>query len=203
MSTPSASGRHGTPRPTAADLDRARSRTVPDLLRPGLDVVFCGINPGLYTTAVGHHYARPGNRFWPALHRSGFTPRLLDPSEERLLLGWSIGLTNMVPRTTARADEITAEEYRAGGARLRATLAEFRPRWIGVVGLGAFRTAFGVPHARVGCWPEDIEGTHVWLLPSTSGLNAHWQPGPLAEEFARFRVAAGLPDRRAAERPGP
>jgi TDG/mug DNA glycosylase family protein len=156
----------------------------------GLEVLFCGINPGLTTAATGHHFARPGNRFWPALHRSGFTPRLLRPSEQEELLTHGLGITNVVARATARADELSAEEYREGGRLLALKTARLRPRWLAVLGVTAYRVAFDDRKARVGPQERRIGGTRVWVLPNPSGLNAHWTPVTLAEEFARLREAA-------------
>jgi TDG/mug DNA glycosylase family protein len=182
------------PRPTRAELEAARALTVPDVL-PGPDdppctVLFCGINPGLVTALTGHHFGRPGNRFWPALHRSGFTPRLLLPAEQDELRGLGLGITNMVARATARADELTDDEVRAGGARLRDLVADVRPRWLAVVGITAYRVAFDAPRAAVGPQQASIGATRIWLLPNPSGLNAHWQLPDLAAEFARLRAAA-------------
>ncbi|AIJ27028.1 G/U mismatch-specific DNA glycosylase [Amycolatopsis methanolica] len=174
-------------RPTREQLAAAAGTTIPDVLRPGLDVLFCGINPGLYSGATGYHFARPGNRFWPALHASGFTPRRFDPSEQDELLDLGLGITNVVNRATARADELTDDELRAGGVRLAAKVAEYRPRWLAVVGITAFRTAFDRPKATVGRQPDPLGETRVWVLPNPSGLNAHWTPTTLAEAFADLR----------------
>ncbi|MEU0509774.1 G/U mismatch-specific DNA glycosylase [Amycolatopsis sp. NPDC006125] len=174
-------------RPTREQLAAAAGTTIPDVLRPGLDVLFCGINPGLYSGATGYHFARPGNRFWPALHASGFTPRRFDPSEQDELLDLGLGITNVVNRATARADELTGDELRAGGVRLAAKVAEYRPRWLAVVGITAFRTAFDRPKATVGRQPDLLGETRVWVLPNPSGLNAHWTPTTLAEAFADLR----------------
>ncbi|GHH93250.1 G/U mismatch-specific DNA glycosylase [Streptomyces capillispiralis] len=163
---------------------------MPDVVADGLRVLFCGINPGLMTAATGHHFARPGNRFWPALHRSGFTPRLLLPSEQRELLSYGLGITNVVARATARADELSAEEYREGGRLLTLKVARLRPRWLAVVGITAYRAAFDDRGAAVGPQARTIGGTRVWVLPNPSGLNAHWTPATLAEEFGRLREAA-------------
>jgi len=182
------------PRPTRAELEAARSLTVPDVLpEPGdqpLAVLFCGINPGLVTALTGHHFGRPGNRFWPALHLSGFTPRLLNPAEQGALPSLGLGITNMVARATARADELTDDEVRAGGVRLRELTLGVRPRWLAVVGITAYRTAFGFPKAHVGRQEHRIGDTHVWVLPNPSGLNAHWTPAGLAAEFALLRAAS-------------
>jgi len=178
-------------RPTRADLEAARARTVPDVIAPGLRVLFCGINPGLYSGATGHHFARPGNRFWPALHRSGFTTRQLAPWEERSLLELGLGITKLVARTTAVASELTAAELRAGGEELAARVVRFRPQWLAVLGVTAFRQAFGVKAGAVGPWPDRLGPARVWLLPNPSGLNAHYQLPQLAVEFARLRAAIG------------
>ena len=179
------------PRPTAADLAAARDRTIPDIIAPGLRVLFAGINPGLYSAATGYHFARPGNRFWPALHQSGFTPRQLRPSEQDRLLGLGLGITNVAPRATARAAELSSAELRAGAAVLAGKAAEFAPRWLAVVGVTAYRTAFGRPDAMVGPQPDRVAATRLWVLPNPSGLNAHYSAAALATEFARLREAAG------------
>ncbi len=171
-------------------MEAARDRLVPDVVADGLRVLFCGINPGLMTAATGHHFARPGNRFWPALHRSGFTPRLLAPSEQHELLSYGLGITNVVARATARADELTAEEYRQGGRELAVKVARLRPRWLAVLGVTAYRAAFDDRKAAVGPQVKTIGESRVWVLPNPSGLNAHWTPTTLAEEFARLREAA-------------
>ncbi|HKN55282.1 MAG TPA: G/U mismatch-specific DNA glycosylase [Amycolatopsis sp.] len=175
-------------RPTKAQLAAAHGGTIPDVLAPDLAVLFCGINPGLYSGALGLHFARPGNRFWPALHAGGFTPRLLDPSEQDELPELGIGITNVVARTTARADELSGDELRAGGKILTAKVLEYRPRWLAVVGITAYRVAFGVPKAKVGRQDQMIGTTQVWVLPNTSGLNAHWTPTTLGAEFAALRA---------------
>lgn len=181
----------GTRRPavTREQLLAAADRTVPDVAKPGLDVLFCGINPGLYTAYVGHHFARPGNRFWPALHGSGFTPRLLDPSEERELLDLGLGITNVAARASARADELTQEELRAGGRLLREKVLELRPHWLAVLGIGAYRVAFDAPKAVLGEQPLRLGETRVWALPNPSGLNAHFTLPALTAAFAELRGA--------------
>lgn len=159
------------------------------MIAPDLRVLFCGINPGLYTAATGHHFARPGNRFWPALYAGGFTRRLLSPDEEHELLTDGYGITNVVARATATAAELTAEEYVEGGRRLAAKARRYRPKFIAVLGVGAYRTAFDRPKAALGLQPEDIGDTRVWVLPNPSGLNAHYQPKDLARLFKELRLA--------------
>jgi TDG/mug DNA glycosylase family protein len=153
-------------------------------------VLFCGINPGLMTAATGHHFARPGNRFWPVLHLSGFTPRLMKPEEQGELLSYGLGITNVVARATARADELSAEEYRAGGQLLASKLTGWKPRWLAVLGVTAYRAAFDDKKAQVGPQKRTFGDTRVWVLPNPSGLNAHWTAATMAEEFGRLRVAA-------------
>ncbi|KPI28187.1 Uracil-DNA glycosylase superfamily [Actinobacteria bacterium OV320] len=153
-------------------------------------MLFCGINPGLMTAATGHHFARPGNRFWPVLHLSGFTPRLLKPAEQQELLSYGLGITNVVARATARADELTAREYQDGGRLLAQKVTRLKPRWLAVVGVTAYRAAFDDRKAAVGPQERVIGDTRVWVLPNPSGLNAHWTAATMAEEFARQRVAA-------------
>ncbi|MCQ9132468.1 G/U mismatch-specific DNA glycosylase [Streptomyces sp. IBSBF 2807] len=175
---------------TQAELEAARDRLVPDVVAGGLRVLFCGINPGLMTAATGHHFARPGNRFWPVLHRSGFTPRLMKPAEQRELLSYGLGITNVVARATARADELSAEEYREGGRLLARKVTALKPRWLAVVGVTAYRAAFDDRKAAVGPQERLIGETRVWVLPNPSGLNAHWTTETMAQEFARLREAA-------------
>jgi TDG/mug DNA glycosylase family protein len=177
-------------KPSKAELAAAHGTVIDDLIAPGLNVLFCGINPGLWSAATGFHFARPGNRFWPALHQSGFTPRLFDASEQKLLPGLGLGITNVVARATARADELTADEFVAGGRRLVSRVEEYRPKFLAVVGVGAYRTAFAAPKATVGLQEATIGDTRVWVLPNPSGLNAHWQLPALAAEFGRLREAA-------------
>jgi double-stranded uracil-DNA glycosylase len=178
-----------SPRPTKADLLAAANKTVPDIIAPGLKVLFCGINPGLYTAAIGHHFGRPGNRFWPTLHAAGFTPRLLDPSEERELLPLGYGITNVVARASAAADELSAAEVVAGGKQLKVKVRKWKPRYLAVLGVGAYRVAFAQPKAVVGVQPEPIGETKVWVLPNPSGLNAHYQAAALAAVFRALREA--------------
>ena len=182
------------PRPTKADLLAAAGKAVPDLIGPGLAVLFCGINPSLYSAAVGHHFARPGNRFWPTLHAAGFTERVYHPSEERLLLARGYGITNVVPRTTATAAELAPAELAAGGAALARKVRRWRPRVLAVLGVTAYRAAFDRPRATLGPQPEPIGATAVWVLPNPSGLNAHYQRGELARLFAELRAWAAARD---------
>jgi TDG/mug DNA glycosylase family protein len=178
-----------TKKPTRAELLAAKDKTVPDVIAPGLSVLFCGINPGLYTAAIGHHFGRPGNRFWPTLHASGFTPRLFDPSEERELLPLGYGITNVVERVSATADELTRDETIAGGTRLVKRVKKFAPRFLAVLGIGAFRVAFDKPKAVLGLQPDAVGETRVWVLPNPSGLNAHYQADALAKVFRELREA--------------
>lgn len=174
-------------KPTKAELAEAVHKTVSDLVQPGLRVLFCGINPGLYTAAIGHHFGRPGNRFWPALYGSGFTSRLLQPWEERELLNAGLGITNVVPRTTATAAELNASDYAAGGVRLTNTVKEYKPRVLAVLGVGAYRSAFSKATATLGLQAEGIGETAVWVLPNPSGLNANYQLTDLIRLFAELR----------------
>jgi double-stranded uracil-DNA glycosylase len=176
-------------KPTREQLAAAKNKTVRDVIAPDLRVLFCGINPGLYTAAVGHHFARPGNRFWKALHASGFTDRVLSPFDERELLHTGYGITNVVARTTATADELSKEETIAGGKRLLAQVRRYRPRALAVLGVGAYRTAFDQPKAIIGRQPGTIGDTLVWVLPNPSGLNANYQPNDLARLFRELRLA--------------
>jgi double-stranded uracil-DNA glycosylase len=179
-----------TDRPSPLDLAAARDRTIRDVLRPGLDIVFVGINPGLWSGWSGHHFARPGNRFWPALYRAGYTDRVLAPRED---------VTNLVPRTTASAAELGADEYRTGARRLVAKLRRHAPKAVAILGKEAYRRGFDRPTASFGRQPETIAGALVWVLPNPSGLNAHYQVDDLAREYAKVRADlehedAGGPD---------
>ncbi|MET9241931.1 G/U mismatch-specific DNA glycosylase [Nonomuraea sp. NPDC003709] len=160
---------------------------IDDVLAPELDVLFCGINPGLMSEATGHHFARPGNRFWPALHLSGFTPRLLAPAEQHLLPSYGLGITNIVARPSAKASELTREELVAGGLALTAKVAAATPAVLAVLGISAYRMAFARPKARIGPQEELVGGARVWVLPNPSGLNAHWTLATIADEMGRLR----------------
>jgi TDG/mug DNA glycosylase family protein len=175
-------------KPTRADLLASVGKTVPDVIAPGLKAIFCGINPGLYSAAVRHHFARPGNRFWPTLFAAGFTDRLLRPDEERELLKVDCGITNIVARATAAADELTRGELVAGAQILEAKVKKYRPQVIAILGVSAFRFAFGCPAATIGLQQKRMERTAVWVLPNPSGLNAHFTPKVLAELFRKFRL---------------
>ena len=176
-----------SPKPTRADLLAAKDKTIRDVIAPGLRVLFCGINPGLYSGATGHHFARPGNRFWPTLHQAGFTPRLLNPAEERELLTLGYGITNLVARTTATADELDLHELLAGRKRLERKVKRYQPRVLAILGIGAYRTAFQEPKATPGLQPRSIGETVIWVLPNPSGLNAHYQLSALIEQFRKLR----------------
>ena len=176
-------------RPTKEQLLAAEAQTVRDVIAPGLRILFCGINPGLYTAAVGHHFARPGNRFWPALYAGGFTDRLISPFDERELLKSGYGLTNVVMRTTVTADGLSREELREGGRQLTAKVRKYRPRVLAILGLGAYRAAFEKTKAVIGRQEEMIGETVIWVLPNPSGLNAHYQVKQLASLFTELRTA--------------
>lgn len=173
-------------RPTARQIHASRNRRLPDIIAPRLKVLFCGINPGLYSAAVGHHFARPGNRFWPALHAAGFTPRIYLPSEDAQLLKVRCGLTNIVSRATANAAELTDGELVNGRHRLERKLRLHRPTWVAILGIGAYRRAFGRPRAAIGPQFERIGETRLWVLPNPSGLNANHPPAALARAFRRL-----------------
>jgi TDG/mug DNA glycosylase family protein len=174
--------------PTRAELLAAAHRTVRDVIAPDLQVLFAGINPGLYTAWTGHHFARPGNRFWPTLHAAGFTDRLLDPSEEQALLPLGFGITNVVHRASAVASELSVAELEAGGKRLVRTVTRYRPHCLAVLGVSAYRAAFQRPKAVIGRQAEAIGATTVWVLPNPSGLNAHYQLPVLARLFRELRL---------------
>jgi TDG/mug DNA glycosylase family protein len=177
-------------KPTKDELVNAFGRSIPDLIRPGLKVLFCGINPGLYSGATGLHFARPGNRFWPALHAAGFSKRLLAPWENEELLEAGYGVTNLVMRTTATAAELDDEEYRAGRQSLARKIRKYSPRWVAVLGLGAYRTGFNRPDAKIGRQVEKLGSSGLWVLPNPSGLNANYQLPQLVKMFDELRIAA-------------
>ena len=174
-------------RPTKAQLLAAHGTTLPDVIASNLRVLFCGINPGLYTAAIQHHFGRPGNRFWPTLYAAGFTPRLLSPFEEQELISLGYGITNVVDRATAAAEELEPHEFVAGGKSLRAKVKKCTPKVLAVLGVGAYRTAFARPRAQVGLQDETVGETRLWVLPNPSGLNAHSQADRLAQVFRELR----------------
>ena len=175
-------------KPTKEELLAAKDKVIRDVIAHELKVLFCGINPGLYSGATGHHFARPGNRFWPALYNAGFTERLLSPFEECELLQRGYGITNVVARTTARADELATEELIEGGRRLKTKVRRYRPKVLAVLGISAYRAAFGRASAHLSKQSETIGETLIWVLPNPSGLNAHYQPKDLARLFREMRL---------------
>ena len=177
-------------KPTKEQLLAAKGKKVPDIIAPELNVLFVGINPGLYSGAVGHHFARPGNRFWPAMQRSGFTKRLLSPFEEGELLTYGCGITNLVNRSTATASELQREELARGAQRLESKVKRHRPRIVAILGVGAYRAAFGRPKASFGLQEETIGDACVWVLPNPSGLNANYQLNDLVRLFRNLRRSA-------------
>ena len=178
---------HLKQKPDKEALRKAVNRTTPDIIAPDLKVLFCGINPGLYSAATGNNFARPGNRFWKVLGRAGFTPRRFHPSEERELLTLGYGITNFCKRTTAAAAELSNEELIAGGKQLIKRVEKYRPQYLAILGVTAYRTAFKKPKAKLGLQEEKIGGTRIWILPSPSGLNAHYQLPDLIELFSELR----------------
>lgn len=176
-------------KPGKEDLRDAVNRTVEDLIDHDLKILFCGINPGIWSGATGFHFAKPGNRFWKVMHLAGFTDRILHPSEEHELLENGYGMTCFVKRTTARADELTTDEFVEGGKILVKKIEKYKPQMLAVLGMGAFRAAFQKPKAKLGLQEERIGGAKVWLLPNPSGLNAHYQIDALAALFSELRKA--------------
>jgi TDG/mug DNA glycosylase family protein len=175
----------------------AEGRTVPDVIGPDLAVLFVGINPGLYSGAVGHHFARPGNRFWKALELAGFTDRVLSPFEEHELLRHRLGVTNLVDRATRSADDLSPDELRKGASRLERKVRRYEPRFVAVLGVSAHRTAFGRSKAVVGRQDEDLAGAKVWVLPNPSGRSAHYpRVEDLVPAFAELRTASQAPGSR-------
>jgi double-stranded uracil-DNA glycosylase len=185
-------------RPTKEQLAAAYGKTISDLIAADLRVLFVGINPGLYSGAVGHHFARPGNRFWPALHAAGFTTRLLSPFEERDLLQCGLGITNLVARTTATAAELTTDELQQGAKLLERKVRRYKPRFLAFLGLDSYRKGFGQPRATVGPQEEGIGESRVWLLPNPSGLNAHFQLPDLARLYGDLNLASSVTTARGA-----
>lgn len=177
-------------KPTRGELAAAAGKTVPDVIGADARVLFVGINPGLYSGAVGHHFARPGNRFWPALFQAGFVDRPISPCEEDELPKYGVGITNFVSRATARADELSDDEIRAGVESLAAKVRESRVRVVAFLGVTAYRAAFGEKAARIGLQGRKFEGARVWVLPNPSGLNAHYQLGDFVRMFRELREDA-------------
>jgi len=178
-------------KPNRADLLAAKDKTIRDVIAAGLRVLFCGINPGLYSGATGHHFARPGNRFWPTLYQAGFTSRVLAPSEERELLDFGYGITNLVARATATADELTHQELTAGRRRLESKVKRYQPHIVAVLGIGAYRTAFEQRVATLGLQSERLVNAAIWVLPNPSGLNAHYQLADLVHHFGALHRTVG------------
>lgn len=176
--------------PTKEELLAAKSKTVPDVIAPNLRILFCGINPGLYTAWVGHHFGRPGNRFWPAMYAGGLTPRLFDPREDGELLQYGLGITNLVSRATVRADELSVEELQQGKAVLAEKVTRYQPQFLAVLGIDSYRKAFRLKNVHIGLQPNQIGTTRIWVLPNPSGLNAHFTPSRLQLVFADLRKAA-------------
>jgi len=173
-------------RPTKDDLAAARDRTLEDLIAPDLRILFVGINPGLWSGATGFHFARPGNRFWRALHEAGLTAHLVTPQNQRELLDFGIGVVNLVPRTTATAAELSNAEIRAGAKVLVDKIERYHPRKAAFLGVSTYRVAFDRPKASVGRQDERIGDIEVWVLPNPSGLNAHYQLPQLATAYAQL-----------------
>ncbi|MBM0275772.1 G/U mismatch-specific DNA glycosylase [Micromonospora tarensis] len=174
-------------RPTREEIAAAVGRGLPDVIGPGLRVLFCGFNPGLYSAAVGEPFARRGSRFWPALHGAGFTDRQLRSGERDELLRQGLGITSLSNRATARAAELTSEELVAGVTGLAVKARRYRPRWVAILGVTAYRIAFAEPKAGLGPRPGRLGPARVWVLPNPSGLNAHFPLPALTAEFARLR----------------
>jgi TDG/mug DNA glycosylase family protein len=176
-------------KPTLTEIQAALNQTVPDIIAPDLQVLFCGINPSLYSAAVGHHFARPGNRFWKALHGAGFTQRLLNPFEDHRLLELGYGVTNIVERATARADQLSPAELVSGQQTLIAKVRQYQPKVLAILGVSAYRTAFSQPQAKIGRQPEALAGAILWILPNPSGLNAHYQIADLQRVYGELLAA--------------
>ncbi len=174
-------------KPSKAEIQAAYNKEVPDIIAADLKVLFCGINASLYSAAVKHHFARPGNRFWKALHQAGFTDRLLNPAEDQTLLQYGYGLTNIVARATARADELDRTELQQGHHTLSNQVKKFRPQYLAILGITAYRIAFGHPKAKMGPQSQQLHDTQIWVLPNPSGLNAHYQIKDLARVYGELR----------------
>lgn len=173
-------------KPSRQEIESAAGKTVPDIIAPALDVLFCGINPGLYSGATGHHFARPGNRFWPVLYASGFTRELFHPSQEALLLDEGLGITNLVSRASRTAAELGTRELKEGAGKLEKKVIHYKPAVVAIVGITAYRTAYQKPKATFGLQYDKIGQSSIWVLPNPSGLNAHFTPNRLADEFRKL-----------------
>ncbi len=173
-------------KPTKEQIASAYDKHIADVIVSGLEILFSGINPSLYSAAVGHHFARPGNRFWPALHEAGLTQTLVSPFDDQALIEEGLGITNVVARATARADELTSEDYLAGARRLKSKIRRYQPRKVAVLGVTAYRAAFREPNAQIGLQPKDLQGVQLWVLPNPSGLNAHYQLADLAKLYGQL-----------------
>ncbi len=176
-------------KPTKQDIQAAIGKMMSDIIAPDLDILFCGINPSLYSVVVGHHFARPGNRFWKAIHLAGFTDRLLRPDEDRSLLHYGYGVTNIADRATARADQLTPEELITGHQQLAAKVEQYRPKVLAVLGISAYQTAFAQPKATIGQQSDSIHDAIIWVLPNPSGLNAHYQLDDLVRSYQELLIA--------------
>ncbi|MCU0527578.1 MAG: G/U mismatch-specific DNA glycosylase [Elainella sp. Prado103] len=176
-------------KPTKAEIQAAVNSTVPDIIAPNLTILFCGINPSLYSAVVGHHFARPGNRFWKTLYGAGFTDRLYHPAEDRSLLQLGYGITNLVDRATARADELAETELLQGRQALLAKIEQYQPQVLAILGVSAYRTAFMRPKAQVGLQAHTLGQAQLWILPNPSGLNAHYQLADLNRVYEDLRLA--------------
>jgi TDG/mug DNA glycosylase family protein len=173
-------------KPSKEEIAHACGKRLPDVIAPGLKVLFCGINPGLYSAVIGHHFGRPGNRFWKAIHQAGFTPRLFTPYEDGDLLALGFGLTNLVERATANANELTDDELRQGTKELEAKVQKYHVQNVAILGLGAFRSAFLRRSAEIGLQSEKLAQARLWVLPNPSGLNAHYQVDDLVREYQKL-----------------
>ncbi len=181
-----------------AELESYADATVPDLVGPGLRLLFVGINPGLWTAATQTHFAHPGNRFYPALLAAGIIDRPIDrgtgmtDDDRRYLIERGIGITNIVRRATAKASELSTEELHAGGDHLRAFVREHVPPVVAVAGITAYRTAFAQPKAVMGEQPDPFEGTRLFVVPNPSGLNAHETVATIADAYREPAIIAGV-----------
>ncbi len=177
-------------KPTQEEIIAAKNKTIDDVIDYNLKILFCGINPGLYTAAIGHNFGRSGNRFWPSLFEAGFTPEILSPFDEKKLLNYGLGITNFVARATAKADEIQKEEFIEGGEILKEKIKKYKPKILAVLGIGAYRIAFDKSKAKVGLQEENIGETKIWVLPNPSGLNAGYNFEKIVETLRELKIAS-------------